>query len=119
MNTVSSEQSAVSRNPAKRMAQGAWRPDASRFALCATLFGAMLFAASGCARLHYDRSQIGFWDQKVTFGGWGFSMITPYGPFNIGYLSWQRNVDQPQEPAKPSDVGDALKGLMVIPNAGR
>src|SRR5678809_55876 len=37
-----------------------------------------------------------FWTQKVLITGWGFTMATPYGPFNIGYLQWQRNIDQPK-----------------------
>jgi hypothetical protein len=45
-----------------------------------------------------------FWTQKVLITGWGFTMATPYGPFNIGYLQWQRNIDQPKEPAKPTDA---------------
>jgi len=44
------------------------------------------------------------WTQKVAVSGWGFTMATAYGPFNIGYLSWQRNLDQPMAPAKPGDL---------------
>jgi hypothetical protein len=36
--------------------------------------------------------------------GWGFSMMTMYGPFNIGYLQYNRNIDQPFKPASPVDV---------------
>jgi len=65
----------------------------------------MLYFTVGCStELHYPRSQIGFWDQRVTFTGWGFTMATPYGPFNLGYLSWSRNVDNPPEPANPADL---------------
>ena len=64
-----------------------------------------LFFTVGCTtELHYPRSQIGFWDQRVTFTGWGFTMATPYGPFNIGYLSWSRNIEKPLKPDQPSDV---------------
>jgi hypothetical protein len=70
------------------------------------IIGAFLiavFACVGCAS-HYSRDQIGFWDQEVTFTGWGFTMATPYGPFNFGYLQWQRNIEKNLTPAKPSDA---------------
>lgn len=63
----------------------------------------VMLSLNACS-LHYPRDQIGFWDQSVTFTGWGFTMATAYGPFNIGYLSWQRNVEKPQAPANPGDV---------------
>ncbi len=69
----------------------------------------MLYFTVGCStELHYPRSQIGFWDQRVTFTGWGLTAATPYGPFNLGYLSWSRNIDKPHKPANPVDL---LQGL--------
>lgn len=62
---------------------------------------AFWMSLSGCNA--YDRTQIGFWDQRVAFTGWGFTMATEFGPFNIGYLQWNRNVE-PLKPASPSDV---------------
>jgi hypothetical protein len=51
--------------------------------------------------MSYSRDQIGFWDQQVAFTGWGFTMATPYGPFNLGYLQWQRNLEKNLIPDKP------------------
>lgn len=33
-----------------------------------------------------------FWSQCTKFDGWGFTMASPYGPMNIGKLTWERNV---------------------------
>lgn len=33
-----------------------------------------------------------FWDQCIKFDGYGFSMLTQYGPFNLGKVTWERNV---------------------------
>ena len=72
------------------------------------LFLALLLSASGC--MSYPRGEIGFWDQQVGVTAWGFTMATPYGPFNIGYLQWQRNLEENLKPAKPSDAGKLLGG---------
>jgi hypothetical protein len=74
-----------------------------------------LFIFTGCGSIYYGKTSvvysekgleatenIGFWDQKVIVTAWGFTMITAYGPFNIGYLQWQRNIEQPKDPAEPS-----------------
>lgn len=58
----------------------------------------LLALMSGCATTKDER---GFWDQSVITSAWGFTMVTPYGPFNFGYLSWQRNPKVIQEQAKP------------------
>ena len=67
-------------------------------AACLLLF----LSLNGC--ISYPRSEIGFWQQHVEATAWGFTMVTPYGPFNFGYLSWNRNVKDAADPAKPSDV---------------
>lgn len=61
-----------------------------------------LLALPGCA-LHYDRSAIGFWDQCVKADGWGISAFTPWGPFNMGRLTWHRNVNC-EEDLKPEPL---------------
>ena len=60
-------------------------------------------ALSGCAGFAPGKNA-DYWDQKVSVTGWGFSMMTMYGPFNIGYLQYSRNVEQPFKPASPADV---------------
>ena len=62
-----------------------------------------LLFLSGCAGFAPGKNA-DYWDQKVSVTGWGFSMMTMYGPFNIGYLQYSRNVDNPLTPASPSDV---------------
>jgi len=57
-----------------------------------------LFLASSCG-VPIGKSGKGFWDQHVSATAWGVSMMTMYGPINIGYIQWNRNV-QP-EPASP------------------
>jgi len=51
-----------------------------------------MFVFGGCT-LHYERDQIGFWDQCIKINGYGFTMATAYGPFNLGYLTYERNVN--------------------------
>ncbi len=45
-----------------------------------------------------------FWNECVKANAWGFTMGTPYGPINVGYLTWERNVDCKKdiEPTKPT-----------------
>ena len=50
---------------------------------------ALLLSANGC--ISYSRDQIGFWDQCVKADAWGISMISPYGPINLGRILWERN----------------------------
>ena len=71
----------------------------------------MLILFSGCAGFTPSADEATFWTQKVTVSAWGFSMVTPYGPFNLGYLSWQRNVDNPQNLNGP----DASKLPIPLP----
>jgi hypothetical protein len=59
--------------------------------------------SSGCAGVEPGQYP-NFWTQKVAFTGWGFTMATAYGPFNIGYLTWARNVENPPKPSQPGDV---------------
>lgn len=47
---------------------------------------------SGCA-LNYSRDQIGFFDQCVKIQAWGISAATAWGPVNLGWLFYERNVD--------------------------
>lgn len=56
-----------------------------------------------CSCAAYPRDQIGFWDQHVAFTGWGITFATEFGPLNLGYLQWQRNMTE-LEPAKPPIV---------------
>lgn len=41
-----------------------------------------------------------FWNQCVKLNAYGFTMATAYGPFNLGYAYYERNVacgaDAPQ-----------------------
>ena len=73
-----------------------------------TVFYAVALAAmlTGCALKDGER---GFWDQQVITTAWGFTMVTPYGPFNFGYLSWQRNPKVILEAVNPGDVLRAIK----------
>jgi hypothetical protein len=58
----------------------------------------VLCSTFGCS---YPRSEIGFWDQEVTFTAYGITWATAYGPFNLGYIQWQRNLDKNLTPDKP------------------
>lgn len=73
---------------------------------------AFYLSITGCNA--YDRTKVGFWDQRVAFTAWGFTMATEFGPFNIGYLQWNRNVT-PLTPASPADVLSPLKPKATIP----
>lgn len=35
-----------------------------------------------------------FWTQKVRATIYGLYYMSPYGPVGIGYVNWERNVDQ-------------------------
>lgn len=54
------------------------------------LFASMLVTLPGC-QLYYSRDNIGFWDQCVKLDAWGLSYISPYGPMNVGKLTYERN----------------------------
>jgi hypothetical protein len=71
----------------------------------AAMVAALLAMGSGCAT---KKEENGFWNQRVHADAWGFTMVTPYGPFNLGYMKWQRNVNDEQEPAKPSDAAGLI-----------
>jgi hypothetical protein len=64
---------------------------------------------SGCS-LHYDKEKnIGFWQQCIKVNSYGLTMATAYGPFNLGYLTYERNVNcdtdiKQQKPLVPSIV---------------
>jgi len=45
-----------------------------------------------------------FWDQEVIMTAWGITWATPYGPLNLGYISWQRNPEVPMKPARPPKI---------------
>lgn len=34
-----------------------------------------------------------FWQQCIKANAYGFSMFTAYGPFNLGYVFYERNVN--------------------------
>jgi len=67
----------------------------------------VLLTLGGC--IHYPRTEIGFWDQHVLTTIWGFGWVTPYGPINIGYMTWERNIENPIPPVPPS--------LPIVPGA--
>jgi hypothetical protein len=55
---------------------------------------AVLLALSGCTVLDpYDRELVGFWDQCVQVDAYGATGFTQFGPWNLGMISWKRNVD--------------------------
>ena len=37
-------------------------------------------------------SESPFWHQCIKANAYGFSMFTAYGPFNLGYVYYERNV---------------------------
>lgn len=99
---------------------GALSPLGVSWSLKSILLGLLGLLFSSCSYgTHSDRLPFqsgfdggvspSFWTQKVLITGWGFTMATPYGPFNIGYLQWQRNIDPPKTPAEPASVS----GLIV------
>ena len=47
-----------------------------------------------------------FWSECVKLNGWGVSWISPYGPLNVGYVTWERNVECPK---------DISQNLIAIP----
>lgn len=51
-----------------------------------------LLALNGCS-FSYSRDQIGFWDQCIKLDGWGLSYVSPYGPVNVGKLTYERNTN--------------------------
>ena len=51
---------------------------------------ALLLSLSGCSS---PAGQPSFWTQCVKANGYGFTMATEFGPFNLGYLAWERNVN--------------------------
>jgi hypothetical protein len=54
---------------------------------------AVLFALSGCSALDsYDRDTIGFWSQCVEAEAYGLSGFNQFGPMNLGYIKWRRNI---------------------------
>jgi hypothetical protein len=70
---------------------------------------ASLLIMGGCAGFTPTKDTKTFWDQQVATTAWGFTMMTPYGPFNLGYLSWQRNIEKPQPLEAPGSVLERLK----------
>jgi divalent metal cation (Fe/Co/Zn/Cd) transporter len=76
---------------------------------------AALGFASGCSSMQpviYNKDQAAtksFWDQSVRFTGWGVSMLTAYGPVNLGYANWERNE---AEQTKNAALIDSIKTLV-------
>jgi hypothetical protein len=57
------------------------------------LLVSLLFAlpwVNGCATKSDENS---FWSQCIKANGYGLSMFSPYGPFNFGYLTYERNAN--------------------------
>ena len=65
----------------------------------------LLLSLDGCAT---PKDQASFWTECVKANGYGFSMVTPYGPFNLGYITWERNVSCARD-IKQANPTDALK----------
>jgi hypothetical protein len=54
---------------------------------------AVLLSLSGCSALDpYDRDTIGFWNQCVEAEAYGLSGFNQFGPMNLGYIKWRRNI---------------------------
>jgi len=61
-------------------------------ALYVSLIAALLYL-SGCSTLDsYDRDTIGFWSQCVEAEAYGLSGFNQFGPMNLGWISWKRNI---------------------------
>ena len=59
-----------------------------------------------------SKTESNYWTQKILTTAIGLFWFTAYGPIGLGYLQWQRNIDDPKEPDKLSDV---LKEKSAIP----
>lgn len=77
----------------------------------------ILLILQGCS-LHYDRSQIGFWDQCVKADGWGVTGFTVWGSFNMGRLTWERNVNCGED-LKPEPLPFLIPGPNFVSGYGR
>jgi hypothetical protein len=71
-------------------------------------FTTLVFVISSCAT---PAGQSSLWTECVKANGYGFSMVTPYGPFNLGYLTWERNVSCAKD-IKQASITDALKATV-------
>lgn len=83
------------------------------------LFVLMLFVlfAQGCNGFK-PGSNPNFWTQCVKIDGWGFSGVTAYGPWNLGKVTYERNVacDKDVKPnVAPSVPTTAPKSPQVTP----
>ena len=60
----------------------------------------LLLLLAGCATAP---GEAGYWTQCVKVSGYGVSMVTPYGPLNLGVLTYERNVacSEDIKPAAP------------------
>lgn len=55
------------------------------------IIGALML--SGCSTFDpYSRDQLGFWSQCIEADAWGLSGVTQFGPWNVGAITWKRNV---------------------------
>lgn len=64
---------------------------------------------SNACSISYDRNQVGFWDQCIKVDAWGLSYVSPYGPVNLGKLTYERNVNCPK------DIKEQTPGGIIIP----
>jgi hypothetical protein len=64
------------------------------------LISLALLLLTGCAGME-PSPYPNFWTQCVKADAWGVSMISPYGPINMGRITWERNVACDVDQTKP------------------
>lgn len=68
-----------------------------------------LLLLTGCAGLTPGKDP-NFWTQCVKADGWGINAISPWGPINVGRITWERNVACHVDQTKPELPISALFG---------
>ncbi len=70
-----------------------------------------LLLLSGCAGFT-PGPEANFWTQCLKISGYGFTMGTAYGPFNLGVLTYERNVECKSDITPPNVImPGTIKGL--------